>query len=525
MGNLKLKPQSILNFSPPGMTARPWQKEVLLEIERTWEANDVFVIPGSVGFGKSFIAMTLANWIDLKYNKSVAVCTPRVALQEQYQRSFPNVPVLKGKSRYKCDEMEDYTCEAMYETGGYCGTCSYVATREAVKKSNQAVFNFSSYLYNKEQRNVLIVDEAHLLHDFLQDENTMQLWRHKEKFPDDMTIAGDVSIWLTGEIQKLSKALAKVEAEIIKAKALEEPDAEALADLGEEKVLLSRKLDKYGRVRRGIEACPTNYFIERERAPYGLRRDIETLLRVRPETLRGLPPILWGRKTDKIILLSGTISNIDLRRLSLNHDRRVKWLDTYNPIPAEQRPVSTVGAINMSWKHQDKNLPAFVAKLNEIMSKQPSSGIVHVTYGLAEKLRKHLTDDRFMWHTKENKEQVLEEFLQSEGRVLIACGMAEGLDLAGEQFGWQVIGKIMYPSKKDNLIDKWYNTDPEWINWLAVRTTLQQCGRICRGPDDFGITYILDSTFGNLEKKRFGLVTKNRDMFPDDFLDSIYWRK
>ena len=497
----------------------------MLEIERTWEANDVFVIPGSVGFGKSFIAMTLANWIDMKYDKTVAVCTPRVALQEQYQRSFPHIPVLKGKSRYKCTDLKDYTCEAMYESGGYCGKCSYVATRDAVKKSNQAVFNFSSYLYNKRQRSTLIVDEAHLLHDFLQDENTMQLWEHKEKFPTDMETAGDVSIWLTTEIERLEQALAFIEAELIKAKALEEPDVEALANLGEEKVFLSRKMDKYRRVRRGIEACPTNYFIEREKAPYGRAKHMETLLRVRPETLKGLPPILWGQKTEKIVLLSGTISNIDLRRLSLTHDRRIKWLDTYNPIPADRRPISTVGAINLSYKKQDNNLPIFVAKLKEIMAKQPSSGIIHVTYGMAEKLKPYLTEDRFMWHTKENKEEVLEQFLGEKGRILVACGMAEGLDLAGPQFGWQVIGKIMYPSRKDNLIDKWYRTDPEWINWLAVRTTLQQCGRICRGPDDFGITYILDSTFGNLAKQRFGLVMKNRDMFPEDFIESIYWRK
>ena len=75
----------------------------------------------------------------------------------------------------------------------------------------------------------------------------------------------------------------------------------------------------------------------------------------------------------------------------------------------------------------------------------------------------------------------------------------------------------------DKLIAKWASEDSPWYNWMTARTIEQQVGRICRGPDDFGKTYIVDLAFGNIPKKRPGFVQRAHKLFSKDFLESITW--
>lgn len=507
----------ILKYAPPGFRARTWQEAALKEIESHWNSHDVFVIPASVGWGKSFAAMTLGNWCDKVHGKTTAIVTPRVALQEQYHRSFPNVPILKGKGRYRCKSNKFLSCAESKESK-LCKVgkhCVYTQTRKLVAESNQAVFNFSSYLYDvyhKKARDVLIVDEAHLLHGFLQDQYSLSIWKHKEGYPDGALTVGDVAVWLERRLKDLEQEIADAKQRLAA--------AATRKNLNTFKSLL-RTHGRYEKVLAGLHNSPTNYFVEKTMAPYN--GTPSELLRIRPQVLTGLPSKMWGDNT-KIILLSGSISEVDIRRLAIGGSRRVKWLDTYNPIDPQQRPVSVVGAINMGYRYQEKNLPILANKINSILDSQPGKGIVHITYAMANKLKNLLDNPRLIWHNKEDKEGKLQTFLNSENGVLMACGMSEGLDLAGEDYTWQIIGKIMFPSRADPLIEKWYREDPEWVNWIAVRNTLQQCGRICRGPDDYGITYILDSNFGNLEKRRNGLVMWAKDMFPQDFLEAVIWK-
>ncbi|RLI82567.1 hypothetical protein DRP04_03665, partial [Archaeoglobales archaeon] len=62
------------------------------------------------------------------------------------------------------------------------------------------------------------------------------------------------------------------------------------------------------------------------------------------------------------------------------------------------------------------------------------------------------------------------------------------------------------PEFKDKF-DDWYNEE-------AIRQLVQVCGRICRGPDDFGITVILDQKFGDLYKRY-------PDKFPHWFKEAL----
>jgi Rad3-related DNA helicase len=504
---------SILDHIPSGYEPRPWQVEALQEVERYWDGSDVIVIPGKVGFGKSLVAATISSW-RAAAGESTGIITPRVALQEQYSSSFDKIPILKGKHRYQCKESEFKSCGERQEiTGNYCTTenrkcaCVYRAARRQVESSKEAIFNLSSYYYSKVPRQVTIFDEAHLIYDFITDQFTLKMWKHKDKYPDDLKTAGDLAIWLEGQIGKLSATLRK--------KGYVENNPEMARSL-------SKRLTKYSRVRRGLSEAPANFFIERTSDTF--RGSTKDVLLVRPASIIGLPEIMWPEKvTQKVVLMSGTISTVDLRRLGLR-GKRVRWIKCANPISPERRPVDASWGVNMSYKYQNENVGKLCEKILQTAQKHPENGIIHTTYSLAEKMKKYLVGDRFIWHTQDDKEDKLEEFQNSEGKILVASGMSEGIDLAGDKYTWQVITKIMYPNMGDQLIAKWYKEDYEWILWMTTRTILQQTGRIVRSPEDYGITYIFDSAFGNQAKKRRGLCIQADKYIPGDYKESIKWR-
>jgi Rad3-related DNA helicase len=66
----------------------------------------------------------------------------------------------------------------------------------------------------------------------------------------------------------------------------------------------------------------------------------------------------------------------------------------------------------------------------------------------------------------------------------------------------------------DPAVDHKRQQRPEWYQWSAVRDILQAYGRVCRGPDDYGVTYCLDSNWEML-------YSKNRRLFPQWFREAV----
>jgi Rad3-related DNA helicase len=114
-------------------------------------------------------------------------------------------------------------------------------------------------------------------------------------------------------------------------------------------------------------------------------------------------------------------------------------------------------------------------------------------------------------------------FLNDDGYdfLLIASGDV-GFDFSTNDITVQFIVKVPYPA-----------LDEEWRGYAGrfgkpemnakyteqtIHTIEQICGRTCRGEDDVGVTFILDSKFEDLYKK-------NEEMFSEKFKERMVWIK
>jgi Rad3-related DNA helicase len=222
--------------------------------------------------------------------------------------------------------------------------------------------------------------------------------------------------------------------------------------------------------------------------------------------------------------MSATFVPQDLRLLGLRN-RTVKFLESDSPIPVANRKIIVDNPYNMSYKYQEENMPKMAEHLMDIFSRHTDKkGMVHIPYSWKDRLKPLMNSDRLMWHDSHDKEDVLKAFKKSlKPMIMMASGFQEGVDLRGEEFGFQVITKIMWPSKQDKLNDMLYREDIDRMKWETCRSVIQQAGRICRGPDDHGITYVADGAFGNVKKKRRGLYQQGTKYWPKYFKESLEW--
>lgn len=475
---------SILDYVRPGYTLRPGQEKQLLELEVAWNKADVFVLQDPVGFGKSLLADTLARWLAAAGMRT-NLTTPRVLLQQQYTDEFTDLPSLKGKARYACNTKGYKSCGEYHDINEtHCAGCPYTKDRKKCQDADVAVLNSHSYMFASDEmyKEVLVIDEAHNILDVLSDNYTLNIWQ-KENYPDNILTHGDLAVWLEGEAAKIDRNIA--------AGGLTKP----------QQLKLRRRKASYMRVVDGIMKAPASFFVERTHDWYRGRK--MELLRVRPTTAQHLPHNLWPRgKVKKLVLMSATIHELDIQRLGLS-GRRVMYFKGDSAIPADRRPFVAEGVANMAYKYQELNTPVVCRRVNELAEIHAGGkGIVHATYALVPAMKKHLTGPRYLWHTQENKEEVYQQFRDSKDDViLVACGMSEGIDLAGVDYTWQSIVKVQYPSLADKLNEKQCREEPNYYNWRTVRTIVQQYGRICRGPEDFGVTYMLDAGFKDFYRR------------------------
>lgn len=456
--------RDILSFFPG--EPRDVQVEALLALEELWPSHNVFVLNLPVAAGKSKIALTIARW-----QGQTNILVPNNLLLDQYEQDSPETLTLHRRDHYECEPYHTncYVGQAKHKCYK-CDTsqCPYSRAVARAHKSSTGIFNFHTYLAHKLYKKNLVIDEAHLMVGMLQELASKKLWQRDYHWPLDIRTLGDVLRWVEG----LPRSQVEGDKKLIKLK----------------KELLSMQ---------------PSTMIHKEMSSWR-GKDGHNLLKLIPLDVRNEPPIMWPFRTvQKVVLMSATVGRPDIELMGLGN-KKVAYIYGGSPIPVPQRPFDFTPVGNMSYAQQDRSTPLVVDRLLELADKhEGEKGLVHAPYALMRKLQQtELGDDpRFLWHTKEDKAAVYEEFRAmdpSDGAVLMGSGMYEGLDLPYDLGRWQAILKVPFPSLADAGVRAMMERNPEWYAYESIKILTQAYGRICRTPTDFGHTYMLDSAFGRL---------------------------
>jgi Rad3-related DNA helicase len=476
--------KQIETYFPPELKPRPEQIEALRQVQSAWKDSDVIVLQLPTAFGKTAIAQTIMKWCG-----GAAYVAPNNMLVKQFQLAAPKVPTLYAADMYDCH----ITCSHVVKgKRKHAPDCAYVKDLRGMmnKYRKSSNTNLHMLVARNLHKETLIVDEAHLAIGYVQSWNSTKVRHSRWKYPR-----------YNGGYVKREELLQWIQSLVNWERIVESPGD------GEKGVSVLYKELTSDSPRYIISEKEENYFDRSEKRYYP-----EKVLALTPVDPRGMYNPLWPpTQVKKLILMSATFSHTDLESLSLEK-RRVTWIGAPSPIPPDRRPVTldtTIGPLN--YRNQLELAPQLAHTIGEILQKYPNDkGLVHVTYQMADLLRRHLTSGelpevvtrRLMFHSKSNKAEVFDRFRESgEAKVLVASGMYEGIDLPYDAGRFQIITKVPWPSLAEPAIKYFADTNPKWYKWQVTKTMLQAYGRICRGTEDFGATYILDGSFERLHEQ------------------------
>lgn len=462
---------SILDYFPrPDI--RPSQRELLLAVEENWHQANVLALALPTAFGKTEIALAISRWSVAEHNWRSTVIEHDNINVDQFLTRYPEVTPMHKKEAYHCVDHNE-PCGAPK-----CKGCPYLRAKANLNKAPIRLMNYHTYMAHRNFTPVLIVDEAHKFVDTIAEMREVCLWQSEFKFPQGLKTVADVIEWGQGYLKKNPRSRIRF--------------------------LLKQIIS----IQRGSEVV-YNRMVYRGRA--------NVALKVVPGLDSPVPDWMWPHdKVRKIVLMSATIGESDIKDLGLSR-RGVIRFDCDSPIPAVSRPIFYKPVTNMGHKYVEMALPLLAAEVNKLLEVQPGKGLIHLPYSLAAKFADLMDNPRLLFHSGDNKADALARFRDSppeDGRVLVASGMYEGVDLPYDAARWQVIGKVPYLSLADPAIAKRAELDPKWFTWQAVKRLIQASGRIVRAPDDYGETYIFDVNLG-------GLLDRAGSQVPDYYRDAL----
>ncbi len=513
---------------------RPGQRQVVQSFLQS--SRPYVMLEAPTGSGKSLIAVAAARAMGARL--LYVVYTRQ--LQEQLARDFP-VAVIMGRNNYPTANHPSLTAEACELRPGrrhcpHCcsprlrcsgptpgcdapSRCPYLRARALAEDADMVVTNVAYLLHDLEAggglvagREILVIDEADELPSALVQHLTVHITA------DDLALLGmgpphDPS--LPGAWQEwASEALRALDAACDRLSELLEADDDPFERAG-----LARDLHRLQALQPRLERLAAG-----GRSPWVAAVEDP---RWGPFTLRPLYPaayargLLWGRAEGRCLLMSATVldpaalaRDLGLPQGSWEH------LSLPSPIPPERRPVVYMPVAPLSHTNAADTWPLAVRALDRILDRHRGErGIVHTqSYRLAAYVMSHSRHRRRLLGHQDaaGRSRALRRHAESEDAVLISPSMERGVDFAGDRARFAVVLKAPYP----NLSDPWVEArlrapgGQEWYARETVRALVQACGRVCRGPDDYGVTYILDAGVGRL-------LARHRRLFPQWFLAAL----
>lgn len=520
---------------------RPEQQKFLEAVQNTDKKYIVAQMP--TGSGKSGIAI----YESMLSNSSYIVVTNK-ALQDQYWRDFQNkfpIKMLKGQSNYDCVVNDSVKCDKGPCQGcdstsigikRYCRAndmCPYYNAAKEAADAKMFLANtsiLSSAIAPKgdaAKRDMLIIDEAHLLEDFLVDVGTIRFSADRmiklfeaEKRLDKEDLRFIKSIDLessskpTTKMEKyinICKSLSEniykdmVAYEAEQNKRVRENDVKKVIDHGAEK-----KSNKFKHKREILETItkleayeksdPTDSWV------YNWNKK-DRSLEIVPVNIDWIFKKYFDKLADKIIFMSATILNFSNFTSSIGiRPDQCCFVDVDSTFDPKNAPIINIGNCKTNYHDlQDSaNMDTIVKTVKFILDKHKGQrGIIHTgNMKISKYLKENLHDRRILVRLDEvRNEDILEEHMVSSDTVLVSSSLTEGIDLHDDLSQFQIIVKLPWDSLGNVRTKTLADEVPLWYQNKMWQKLLQASGRSVRSQTDYAETFILDSTFDFQHKK------------------------
>lgn len=533
----------------PADEPRQYQGEVIeAALEKFEEGKDVVAIDAPPGFGKSMVNYTVMKELE----GGGFYATPLKALQEQLvDDDFfgDDIVEIMGRNNYPCIHPEEQDGTTVDEA--ICqrkadfdcsikSDCEYYGQKAMARAAEITVVNLS-YLMAEGQidpqargsfgnRGSIVIDECQGLPSWA----LSFVGATFSKF----TIADTVleQVQLPGE--EAGNDIDKfVEWVVKELKPVVSNEINGLASRAELTKKQSKTLEQLKRLDTKVSRLLGDYEDHAWTADYSyeIRKNQPNYKKIECKPVkvgRFLEDLTWNRG-DKIILSSATIPKGDWFSEIGLEDRDIARIPVPSTFPIENRPIITEYAVGKMTKgNREENMPSAVKMIKQFADHHESKGIVHCRgYNYVKMFKRACTNHGYDdWYRnnvavqdRSRREESLEEWKEGDEQLFLSVNMAEGIDLKGGKFGWQVLLKTLYPYMGDKRVQKRKEIAEEegresdfwdWYNGKAVNQIEQAYGRAVRSEDDEAVFYILDQS-------AIGLIKMNAELFHEWFLNGL----
>ncbi|MFA1609610.1 helicase C-terminal domain-containing protein [Halobellus rubicundus] len=512
----------------PAPSFRGTQEQALADIRDAFAAgNDVVLVRAPTGSGKSLLARAIAGAAATTDDVTPAEATdayyttPQVSQLDDVAADplLDDLNVIRGKSNYTCilngetDTPVD-RAPCVRQSGFDCSVrhrCPYFSDRAIASNRRIAAMTLAYFMQTAgsdvfRKRDVVVIDEAHGLAEWAEMYATVDLNPRTVPVWDDVGVPDVAGATDTLErtvrfAETLAGVCERAKDDLLRKPELT-PDEAARRDRLQE---LRSELQWFVEDYRDPES-PTTWVVDQPDGEGG------------PITIKPLDPArylhhtVWDRG-NKFALLSATILNKAAFCRGVGLDpANVALVDVEHTFPVENRPLYDVTQGKMTYEERDETLPKIARTLVRIMAKHSDEkGLVHChSYAIQSELRKRLAQlglgGRVRAHDREDRDAELESWKATDDPdVFLSVKMEEALDLAGDLCRWQVVCKAPYLNTNDSRVARRLEEGQwSWYRRTALRTVIQACGRVVRAPDDYGATYLADSSLLDLFERTRG---------------------
>lgn len=506
----QLTPQDVLDLFP-SRTFREHQKETITKIVEAFTSEiKCILLVAPTGAGKSYVNASFTSATRSFY------ATPQLALIDQIMRDpllEKRFVEIKGRQNYKCYynpsrgvhvgkcETEQYPCNERLDI------CPYWMQKMRALKAPSVLLSLA-YLISEGHtegisetylgtRALLVLDEAHNLEE--------QCLNHISVRLSPFSIPYDV-------YDNILPALREVGSDVELGRFLEDLESK-LSRLLEQ---LKQKSETSG---LSVVQTENRDLIERYLASYYLYMNSrsEWVWQIRNNQLLLQPvfakefmkQLIWKR-AEYYVISSATILDpeefVELTGLTTILEKdEICVLQEPSTFPAENRPIidATVGPL--SKQEWDKNMPQAVKTITEILRKEKGKVAIHShSYRHQRALVENLPADikpRLIVHTSRDREEKLQEWIRSRGKVFVSVAFNEGQDWKYDLCDAQILLKVPFGDLSDRRMSRRLGLGHRrWYENQAMMEVIQAYGRAIRADDDKAGFYVVDGSFQKLVK-------------------------